>query len=256
MDRRLLFPALAATAWAQQTSPAQAAAEKVVRTRVNQFYQLMLDKKYRAAEEMVAVDSKDDYYNGTKPDIKGFSIDKVELSDRNTRATVVVKWKLQTLFPGAGVQVFEFPVTTWWKVENGKWSWYVDHEKRSQTPFGTIKSDSSAPAKTLDTTGKAPDIAELQNGVTIDRTSVTLSAANPREVVTVFNNLPGPTHLNVEETEFKLKGVDVEISPSDLSSKEKASITFLLKSDAKISGKVRIEASPLNKVFEIQVNGN
>jgi hypothetical protein len=256
MDRRLLFPALAATAWAQQTSPAQAAAEKAVRARVNQFYQLMLEKKYRVAEEMVAVDSKDDYYNGTKPDIKGFSVEKIELTDRNTRAMVIVKWKLQTLFPGAGALVFDFPTTTWWKIENGKWSWYIDREKRAQTPFGTLKSDGSATTSTLDTTGKAPDIAAIQNGVTIDRTSVTLSAANPREVVTVFNNLPGPTHLNVEETEFKLKGVDVEISPSELNPGEKASITFVLTSDLKISGKVRIEASPLNKVFEIQVSGN
>src|ERR1700733_2047389 len=122
MDRRLLFPALAVSAWAQQPSPAQATAEKALRARVNQFYQLMLDKKYRVAEEMVASESKDDYYDGTKPDIKGFSIEKVELSDRNTRATVIVKWKLQTLFPGAGVMTFEFPATTWWKIENGKWA--------------------------------------------------------------------------------------------------------------------------------------
>jgi len=44
MDRRLLFPALAATAWAQQTSPAQAAADKALRARLNQFYQLMVEK--------------------------------------------------------------------------------------------------------------------------------------------------------------------------------------------------------------------
>jgi hypothetical protein len=256
MDRRLLFPALAATAWAQQTSPAQAAAEKQLRTRVSEFNQLMTDKKYRDAEAMVASDSKDDYYNGTKPDIKGFSIDKIELSDRNTRATVIVKWKLQTLFPGAGALVFEFPATTWWKLENGKWSWYIDREKRAQTPFGVVKSGGSAAAPTLDTRGTAPDIDAIQNGVNIDRTSVTLSAAKPRDVLTIVNTLPGPAHLKAEAADTRLQGIDVEISPSDLNTGEKASVTFLLKSDRKISGKISIEASPVNKIFEIQIQAN
>src|SRR6202012_2954252 len=99
--------------------------------------------------------------------------------------------------------------------------------------FGVVKSDGNA-SSTLNTQGTAPDIGALQNGVTIDRTTVNLSAANPRDVLTIVNNLPGPAHLKVEETEFKLKGVDVEINPPDLSSGEKASIVFLLKSDQKI----------------------
>ena len=47
MDIRLLFPAVAATAWAQQTSPAAAKAEQALRERVQRFYQLQQDKKYR-----------------------------------------------------------------------------------------------------------------------------------------------------------------------------------------------------------------
>jgi len=68
----------------------------------------------------------------------------------------------------------------------------------------------SAGSSTPDTKGTVPDISAIQNGVSIDRTSVTLSATNPRDVLTIVNNLPGPTHLKVEETEFGLKGVDVE----------------------------------------------
>ena len=67
MDRRLLFPAVADTAWAQQSSPEAVAAEKALRERVQQFYQLQQDKKYRDAEAIVADDTKDSYYAARNP---------------------------------------------------------------------------------------------------------------------------------------------------------------------------------------------
>ena len=48
----------------------------------------------------------------------------------------------------------------------------------------------------------------------------------------------------------------MEINPPDLNTGEKASVVFHLTSDQKLSGIIRVEASPLNKVFEIQVEGN
>ena len=51
---------------------------------MQKFYQLQQDKKFREAEVFVADDTKDLYYNGKKPDIKGFSIEKVQLLPGNT----------------------------------------------------------------------------------------------------------------------------------------------------------------------------
>ncbi|MDE3197914.1 MAG: hypothetical protein KGN84_16315, partial [Acidobacteriota bacterium] len=101
MDRRLLFPAVAATAWAQQASPAAAEAEKALRDRVQQFYQLQVDKKYRQAEAIVADDTKDLYYEMGKPDIIAFSLGTVELLDGGMKANVLVKAKLRLLMAGA-----------------------------------------------------------------------------------------------------------------------------------------------------------
>src|ERR1700691_5106919 len=94
IDRRFLFPVAAVTAWAQQPAPAAAEAEAALRARVEQFYQLQVDKKFRQAEALVAEESKDDYYNRSKPDIKGFSIQEIQLLDDNTRARVTLKGKL------------------------------------------------------------------------------------------------------------------------------------------------------------------
>ena len=93
MDRRLIFPAVAITAWAQQPPPAPPEVEAALRARVEQFYQLEIDKKFRQAEAFVAEDTKDDYYNGSKPAIKASSIQKIEWSDNNTRARVTSKAK-------------------------------------------------------------------------------------------------------------------------------------------------------------------
>src|SRR5947209_3247335 len=81
MKRYMVFPALAATVWAQQAG--QSEAEKALRAQVDRFYQLMLDKKYREAEKLVADQSKDDYYNGSKPEFESVKVLKVEvLPDR------------------------------------------------------------------------------------------------------------------------------------------------------------------------------
>src|ERR1700712_4132412 len=80
MDRRLLMiPAAATVCWAQQASPAADEAKQALIGRVQTYYQLMMDKKYRQAEVMVAEESKEDYYNGKKPGIWGFDFSGVGL---------------------------------------------------------------------------------------------------------------------------------------------------------------------------------
>src|SRR5580692_7030921 len=100
MDRRLLFPAIAVTAWAQQVSPASADAEKAVRARAEKFLQLEVDKNFRAAWALVADDTQDYFFNSGRPDIRSFVIDKVELSDDNTRAKVIFRMKTVLRAPG------------------------------------------------------------------------------------------------------------------------------------------------------------
>jgi len=65
---------------AQQTSPAADEAKQALIGRVQEYYKLLQDKKFRQAEKrLVAEESKEDYYAGKKPDIKGFDIARVEV---------------------------------------------------------------------------------------------------------------------------------------------------------------------------------
>jgi hypothetical protein len=253
MDRRLIFPAVAITAWAQQPSPAAAEAEATLRERVRQFYQLQVDKKFRQGEVFVAEDSKDDYYNSPKPEIRTFEIQGIEMFDENTRAQVTVKRRTIVRNPQIGILEFDLPNTTTWKIEDGQWVWHIDHNAPHLTPFGPIAPANGAASGSHDNLpepGKA-DLADLMRQVTIDSSSVVLSSAEPERSVTLSNALPGVVTLQL--TGEPLTGIAAELDKTELKTGEKAVLRFRLTSDTRTSGIVHVTVSPLNKVFDIAV---
>jgi hypothetical protein len=256
MDRRLIFPAVAITAWAQQPSPAAAEAEAALRARVDQFYQLQIDKKYRQAEAFVAEDTKDDYYNSSKSRIKTESIEKIELLDDNSRAKVTVKRKVVVATP-LGDQDFDMLAPSTWKLENGQWVWYIDHNAPIQTPFGPIArlpvDSAKGPVGQPPSPGKV-DVATLMKQISVDTTAVVLNSVKREQTVTISNDLPGAIHLDLRKPQ--LEGVTVELEKMDLKSGEKGAIRFRSAGDATASGVVTLIAYPLNEAFEISVQSN
>jgi len=259
MDRRLLFPTVALTAWAQ-ASPSAAEAEKALRERVQQFYQLQVDKKYRQAEAMVAEDTKDDYYASKKPDIKGFSIDKVELSPDLKTAKVVIKAKVVVLMMGAGAQTFDLPAQTEWKLEDGEWRWYISQAARVATPFGNLHTaGSDSKSSSLDTKGAAPggidnpNFIALQSQISISKTSVRLGRRNRDDSVSIKNGLPGAIDLRLDPHVETIKGLDVKLDKTHLAPGETAVVQLHLSGDKKLTDTVDILAQPLNRTLSIDV---
>jgi hypothetical protein len=259
MDRRFLFAALAASAWAQQQSnPAAVQAEQALRDRVQQFYQLQTDEKYRQAESMVADDTKDDYYNGKKPKIKGFTVEKIDLNDDLTKAKVLIKAKVLVLMPGAGAQIFEMPTPTTWKLENGEWRWYIAPEAKVTTPFGKINTTGDKKSA-LNTNGQAPggidnpNLGALLGQVSIDGTAVELTRNKRDQQLTIKNGLQGSVDLKIDPHVEVIMGLTVSIDKTHLEGGENAVVQFHLTGEKKISDTVEIVALPLNRVFDIQV---
>ena len=256
MDRRLLLAIFAVvTAWAQQTNPAAAKAEKALRARAQEFFQLQVDKKYRQAEPMVAEDSKDDYYTGGKYTIKGFTIQKVELLDnKNTRAKVTIRAKVTLMMPQAAATDFDAPVVSNWKVEKGKWAYYIDHSALP-TPFGTIKPGGGDGKPTpFETQLKAPPVAALLEAVKIDRSSVVLKAGAPPETVTISNTLPGGVDLEVRSD--PLAGLSSELEKKHLDAGEKTSLRLQATGEGNQKGAVHLLVSPTSAQLDIQVTIN
>ena len=94
MDRRLLLVPISALVAQAQSSPDAVEAQKALRQRVEDFYKLQQEGKFRQSEAYVAESSRDDYYNARKQEVRDFTVEKLELSANNTRAKVTIKAKL------------------------------------------------------------------------------------------------------------------------------------------------------------------
>jgi hypothetical protein len=256
MDRRLLaFPAAATVCWAQQTAPAADEAKQALIGRVQTYYQLMVDEKYRQAEALIAEESKDDYYNGKKPKIKGFDLMSVALNDDQVTAKVTIKAKVLMLMPGAGAQIFEIPSPTYWKLENGQWCWYVPEEVKRMSPFGKMQTGEKAGAGSdADSMkGRAPEFRALVGQVRIDKTAVEFTAEAPEQKVVIENGLPGPLNLRLDPHAETIKGLSVTVDKLNLGSGEKATVSMRWDGSGKISDVVEIAAFPVNRPFDITV---
>src|SRR5580658_2939209 len=104
-----------------QTPPA--GVDQALRARANEFFQDFVDGQYRKAFTMVAEEAQDEYFGSPKAELRAFKIDNIKYNDEFTEAVVnlIVKrvWKFQ-----GQEMVPEVPMSTTWKIENGKWVWY------------------------------------------------------------------------------------------------------------------------------------
>ena len=121
--------------------------DRALRARVTEFVQYHVTGEFRKAEALVAEDSKDLFYNRNKPRyMKFIEIARIDYNEDFTKATVIVSVVMPTLLPGweGGPPTVPIPLT--WKIEEGKWCWYLPPETLLRTPFGAIPLNSAAAA--------------------------------------------------------------------------------------------------------------
>jgi len=127
---------------AQTPKPAPkppAEVDKALRERIEQFFQYHVTGEFRKAEALVAEDTKDVYYNRNKPRyIKYVGIDHINYEEGFTKAYAVVMVMSPEMMEGWSGGPPTLPIPSTWKIENGKWCWYLDPDTFSRTPFGNI----------------------------------------------------------------------------------------------------------------------
>jgi len=248
MKRYIAFPAVAATVWAQQAG--QSEAEKALRVQVDRFYQLMLDKKYREAEKLVADQSKDDYYNGGKPEFESVKVLKVEMLPDRLHARVTMSGSIARLAFGTR-QIFESRFETHWMMEGGEWRWFIDKQAGVMTPFGRMNTAPQPGAKP-DMTGKAPELDVLMNSVHLDRETVTLSANERVATVKLSNDLPG--QVSFELTPASLAGISIVASTRQIPGNGSASVEFRMVDREKATGgTVQVIVAPLGRSLPVKI---
>jgi hypothetical protein len=236
-----------------QPGPVPPEVDQELRTRIREFYQLQVDHQFRRAEDLVAEDSKEFYYESRKPEIKSFSIERIDYLADFKSAAVKIRGKVQVVFPGAPPMVIESVSPAAWKLDNGKWCWFYDQNSVMDTPMGKVVG--SAP-------GKAPAdpvamfsstaAAAIKGAVQAEPQEIAFDATHPQVVtITLKNVLPGPVSL----TTSAVPGLTVSIAKPNLGPNESTQVTI-----APVTGSrerpdfLMFGAQPVNQSISIRIS--
>jgi hypothetical protein len=232
--------------------------DDALRARIKQFYDYHVARKYRQSEQLIAEESKDDFYVLSKPELQSYTIGNVEYSEKFTKAKVVIVGAMPVLLPMAGGKIMDMPFASYWKIENGLWCWYYNKEAARHTPFGDIKAPTDSkpgPAPTSLPTAPNVTIAGLQSALRIDRTRVELAPGKP-QAIKVTNTLPGPASLSVVCPIKPLAetGVIAKFDKTDLKANDAATLTFDVDPNAPTGVvPIQITVMPTNQILNLTV---
>lgn len=225
--------------------------ENGLRESVSKFFQAHVDGKFRQAEEVVAEDSRDYFYNMEKQRFLGFEIIRINYSDNYTKATVVTAVEVEWRSPRIGVMRVKPPMTSLWKQEDGKWHWYVIPQTDWETPFGRMKPGPDDPNKLVQLF-KGVDVQTVDRQVSIDKTEMRLSGYEPSRAASIVNNMPGDVKLVVEAP--PVTGLDVKVDRETLKSGEQARLVAEYKpptTNPKPASAILVRLEPTGQVFRI-----
>jgi hypothetical protein len=259
-----LFPVLA---WAQAgpadlTPGAPPEVDKALRARVSQFFQYHVDGDFRRAYDLVAENTKEEYFNSAKMRLKKFELADIKYSDDFTRAevnaTVTMKWYIQLQ-----ENISIIPMITTWKIEDGKWVWYREIKTGSVlTPMGPSAvipgvNDPNSRAQIpehIDSAAVASAAQNIVKQVTVDKQGVSLASGKDQAVV--HNGTLGYVQLTLA-TFPDLPGFSAKFDKTELGPNQDSVLHFEYKpvdKEPHAAFTVRIVTVPFNQVFPVVVN--
>lgn len=215
---------------------APAGTNEALRARVSGFYQAFVDGKFRKADDYVAEESKDSFFSMEKKPYKAFEVLDLYYTDDFKKAKVVTKVTTQTQNPRFGNMQMQPVVMTYWKFENGTWSWFDPAAAgihSVDTPFGKMTFGPVTAAGPTILGEKRVSTEEVLQKVSVDKETFRFSPAEGgTETVTVSNGLPGIITVVVEDWP-SLPGFTVKADKTKLNEGEKATVTFAYKAGAR-----------------------
>jgi hypothetical protein len=230
------------------TSEPPADVDAALRARVNQFFQFLVENKYRQAEALVAEESKDFYYDAQKPKYLSYALKDIQYSDGFTRATATVLCETVVAIAGFAGQPVKVPVGSTWKLVDGQWFLFMDPETARRTPFGhATPGPGTRPPGAPPVLPTSPDFA--LHKVKADKSVVNLKPGGSAQVI-LTNSAQGPMSISLVG---RIQGVDVKLDRVNLNAGDKA-VVNLEAHDGAHSGTLSIQVEQTNEVIPIQVN--
>jgi len=229
--------------------------DEALRARIAEFYQLHVDSKFRQAEALVAEDSKDFFYSANKPKYLGFEIKNIVYNDDFTKAKATVVTQMVVMAPGFLGKPVPVPIPSRWKIDNGRWCWYIDESELNVTPFGKMKAGTASADATLPAAIPSAEEAArmLANGVKAEQNEAELKI---REVstaeYTIANGMPGKVTLSLEAALFP--GITAKLDREQLAPGEKAHVSVEWHPSAYVPRALefRVRVQPTNQVVTLR----
>jgi hypothetical protein len=260
--RALLISAFAATAFAQTPPPE---VDQALRARVTQFFQYHVEGNFRKAYEMVAEDTKDFYFAAMKIQFKSFQITGVKYSDNFTKATVDLNTDQEIRRPEFPSTIVPIPMSTFWKIEDGKWVWHRDADAEHITPMGpsdvaSIRSNAKISPqdlrKIVDPDSLQQMAANIMHQSGVDKTEVTFATDKPSTVVVSFHNGQEGTVKVTIAGGKSLAGFSAALDKTDLGPNENAVLKMTYDPSAATApmppqATVRLVVEPFHQVFDV-----
>jgi hypothetical protein len=218
--------------------------DEALRGRVAKFFQAHVEGKFRNAEEVIAEDSKDAFYNLEKQRYLEFEVIRINYSEDFTKATVVTKVGLEWRSPRIGVMKVHPPINSLWKLENGEWYWYIVQQKDWSTPWGRMNPGPDDPEK-LKRLFTGVDVATVRSNINIE--------------AVISNTLPGEVRLRMDAP--PRSGLEVKLDKNVLKSGEQAKISVSYQpvgTEPKPQAEIMVHVEPTGQllsvllIFEIQ----
>ena len=253
MRRSAAALGLIACSWSADAQPSKSV-DEALRARVKRFYTLIVQRRYRDAERLVAPESRDAYYEQEKPSLKDFAITGIVWSDKGEKADVNLVSLVNLRRVLIGTFDVHLPYASHWELEHGQWMWYVPHISERQTPFGVMRVDSDAAKQSgvnlAAMIAKGPSSREILLGVRASSLKLTI----PREKggsgsVILENTLPGLVSLSLDYTAGI--GITAELSRVSLGLGDKGTLTVRRETDRSNGGLVNVRVNPTGQVLAI-----
>lgn len=285
--RRIGLGLLAGAALFAQQTPAEytvknadapAEVKEALRARVTEFFNYHVGPTNRRSIDMVAEDTKDYYYGSGKVNLLGFTIKDFDFTPDLQKAYVKLDmrqiWEVQDM----STEVTQ-PSGTTWKIEDGKWVWFLDVQNVAgvwRTPMGPSaapppKTDKPTIQTNADGTLFIPsDFAKperlqeqaqailAQSG--LDKDTVTLTYGEAGEASVKFHNgVRGQVSLKLYG-DPRIPGLTVKLDKNDLFANEEGTVTFQYNPPADLAmmpggteHTLKLELIPFNQMHPIRL---
>lgn len=253
---------ISATALAQTppSLPVKAPAEldEAVRKRADEFYQLQMDGKFRAAERYVCESSQEAYYTAEKRKWLSKEVAKIEFGPDYKAAKVSTVLGSEAMMPPAGRVHLKSSIRSDWRLEDGQWCFVMPEEGGARdTPFGRMSS-----AKPDDPSKSAPqaNMPKVEGGFVMKAVQASKRELRVKgyeassDQVEFTNGLAGTVELQLTAPDLPV--LDVKLSETKLQSRQKALLTVNYKPatvSAKATSEVVVSVVPTGQVFNLKL---